>query len=37
VKPFAVRIFKEVQLHPGLTPHVEDPIQSIPQLWNQPF
>jgi hypothetical protein len=35
--PFAIRIFKEIQLNLGLTLHQEDPIQSIPRLWNQPF
>jgi hypothetical protein len=35
--PFANRIFKEIQLNPGFTPRLEDPIQSIPRLWNQPF
>ncbi len=35
--PFAIRIFKEIQLNPGFTRHLEDPIQSIPRLWNQPF
>ncbi len=35
--PFAIRIFEEVQLHPGFTPHLEDPIWSIPWLWNQSF
>ncbi len=34
---FAIRIFEEVQLHPGFTLHLEDPIQSVPRLWNQPF
>ncbi len=28
--PFAIRIFKEIQLNPGFTPHLEGPIQSIP-------
>jgi hypothetical protein len=37
VEPFAIRIFEEVQLHPGFTLHLEDPIQSILRLWNQPF
>ncbi len=35
--PFAIRILEEVQLHPDFTLHLEDPIQSIPWPWNQPF
>jgi hypothetical protein len=35
--PFAIRIFEEVQLHPGFLLRLEDPIQSLPRPWNQPF
>jgi hypothetical protein len=34
---FAISIFEEVELHLGFTPCLEDPIQTIPRLWNQPF
>jgi hypothetical protein len=37
VVPFAIRIFEEVQLHPGFMLRLEDPIQSIQLLWNQSF
>ncbi len=35
--PFAIKIFKEVQLDFSLTFGLKHPIQSIPRLWNQPF
>jgi hypothetical protein len=35
--PFAIRIFKEVQLNFSLTFGLKLPIRSIPRLWNQPF
>ncbi len=35
--PFAIGIFKEVKLNVSLSCGLKPPIQSIPQLWNQPF
>jgi hypothetical protein len=35
--PFAIGIFKEIQLNLSLTFDLKHPIQSIPLLWNQPF
>jgi hypothetical protein len=35
-RTFCCQHTKEVELPLGLTP-LGDPIQSIPQLWNQPF
>ncbi len=37
IVPFAIRVIKEVQLYPSFTLSLEDPIWSIPRLWNQPF
>ncbi len=34
---FVIRVVKKVQLLLSLTLSLEDPIQSIPQLWNQAF
>ncbi len=35
--PFVIRVVKKVQLPLSLMLSLEDPIQSIPRLWNQPF
>ncbi len=35
--PFAIGIFKEVQLDFSPMFGLKHPIQSIPRLWNQPF
>ncbi len=32
----AIRVIKEVQLYPSFVLSLEDPIRSIPRLWNQP-
>ncbi len=35
--PFAIGIFKEVQLDFSLTFGLKHPVQSVPRLWNQLF
>jgi hypothetical protein len=36
-EPFAIRIFEEIQLNPCFTLSLENPVQGIPRLQNQPF